>query len=156
MTNLAMPMVGIIYYIYLCLLPPVFCLLNPIANVDTKFPWFFLLMLTTIGPCVFNWMSHFIFQSLHFFTQVATQNLVLRMLVFFFFLSKINSKVYQERNMSFNRLKVNCLQSENSEGKRRERYFLFPTQEIRAKTTRMLFLCQCCFSVNFPGSFVMP
>jgi hypothetical protein len=37
-------------------------------------PFVLFLMLITIGPCVFNYISHFIYQSLHSFTQVATQN----------------------------------------------------------------------------------
>jgi hypothetical protein len=37
-------------------------------------------MLMDFGLCAFNCMSHFISQSLHFFTHVATQTLVQRML----------------------------------------------------------------------------
>jgi hypothetical protein len=60
--------------------PQFCCLLKPIASVCTKSQWFFPLMLLAIDPCAFNCMSHVICQNLHSFTQVATQNLVQRML----------------------------------------------------------------------------
>jgi hypothetical protein len=60
---------------------PQFCsLLKPITSVHTKISWFFPLMLVTVDPCAFNCMSHFISQSLHSFTKVATQNLAQLML----------------------------------------------------------------------------
>jgi 1,4-dihydroxy-2-naphthoate octaprenyltransferase len=43
--------------------PQFFSLLKLIANVCTKFPWYFFLMMIVIGPCAFNCMSHFISQT---------------------------------------------------------------------------------------------
>jgi hypothetical protein len=54
-----------------------------LSSVCTKIPWFSPLMLMAIDPYAFNCMSHFISQSLHSFTKVATQNLVQWMLFWY-------------------------------------------------------------------------
>jgi hypothetical protein len=74
-TNHATPVLGLFAMHAFVPFPQFFYVLKHIVNVCTKFPWYFFLILIAIDACAFNCMSHFIYQSLHSFTQVATQNL---------------------------------------------------------------------------------
>jgi hypothetical protein len=66
--------VGTIYCACFCPLPPFYCPLWPVAYVCTPISLGFLSHADNHWPCVFNYMSHLISQSLHSFIQVVTES----------------------------------------------------------------------------------